>query len=181
MPFNTTARAKGFEIYLASVLAFRTIGRGHAAASKAFSFLGLKPINDRYWTNHTKRIEEEANKALQKELDKAAFKVKEFKFASGKVNCSRDELPNVNVDAGMTIDASWSSRGWSATNAVVAAISVDTGKVVDVVNLCSSCTECKKMEQKRQDGQISWLEYLSAVIAHGDDCYLNHEGSSAIS
>ena len=136
------------------------IGRGHAAASKAFSFAGLKPINDSYWTDHTKRIEEEVNKALQKELDEAAFEEKEFKFAAGEVNCSRDELPNVNVEAGVTIDAPWSSRGWSPTDAVVAAISVDTGTVVDVVHLCSSCTECKKIEQKRQDGQISRLECL---------------------
>jgi len=106
VPFSTIARAKGFEINQASVLAFRTIGRGHAAASKAFSFPGLKPINDSYWTDHTKRIEEEVNKALQKELDEAAFEEKEFKFAAGEVNCSRDELPNVNVEAGMTIDAS---------------------------------------------------------------------------
>lgn len=76
VPFNTTARAKGFEINRASVLAFRTIGRGNAAASKAFSFLGLKPINDRYWTDHTTRIDEEDNKALQKELDEGAFQVK---------------------------------------------------------------------------------------------------------
>ena len=76
VPFNTTARAKGFEINRASVLAFRTIRRGHAAASKAFSFLGLKPINDRYWTDHNTRIDEEDNKALQKELDEGAFQVK---------------------------------------------------------------------------------------------------------
>ena len=63
----------------------------------------------------------------------------------------------------------------------MAAISIDTGTVVDDVHLCSSCTECKKIEQKRQDGQISHSEYLSAVIAHGDNCYLNHKGSSAVS
>jgi len=52
------------------------------------------------------------------------------------------------VDAGVTIDASWSSRGWSATDAVIAAISVDTGKVVDVVHMCSFCSECRKMAKK---------------------------------
>ena len=32
------------------------------------------------------------------------------------------------MDIGVTIDALWSARGWSASDAVVAAISVDTGK-----------------------------------------------------
>ena len=180
-PFNKTAREKGFEINGASVLSFRAIGLGHSAAAKAFSFLGLKPIDDQYWTEHTKRIELEAKKALEKELDKATFEVKEFKFAAGEVDCSRDELPQTVVKAGVTINASWSSRGWSATDVVVAAISVNTGKVVDVVHLSSSCTECKKIEQKKQDGQMTHLQYLSVFMAHEENWYLNHEGSSAVS
>ena len=180
-PFNTTPRGKGFEINRAAVLGFRTIARGHTAASKMLSFLGLKPINKQHWTENTKKIEEEAEKALQKELDRAAFGVKEWKFANGELECTREELPDVVVDAGVTIDASWSSRGWSATDAVIAAISADTGKVVDVVHMCSFCSECRKMAKKREDGEVSRLEYLTWFTSHEKKCYLNHEGSSAVS
>ena len=85
------------------------------------------------------------------------------------------------VDAGITIDGSSSSRGWSATDAVVATISVDTGKVLDVVHMNSLCPECKKMEQKRSKGQVNRLEYLTWFTSHEPKCYLNHEGSSAVS
>ena len=39
------------------------------------------------------------------------------------------------VEAGASIDGLRSSRGWSARDGVVAAVSVDTGKVLDVVYL----------------------------------------------
>ena len=62
------------------------------------------------------------------------------------MDCSLEELDDTIVDAGVMFSASWSSRGWSATDAVVAAISADTGKVVNVVHMSSSCTECKRMQ-----------------------------------
>ena len=94
------------------------------------------------------------------------------------MNCSREDLDNAVVDVGVTIDASWCSRGWTATDAVIAAISVDTGKVVDVVHMSSSCSECKKMEKRRSEGD---LEYLAWLNSHESNCFLNHEGSSAVS
>lgn len=158
------------------------IGRGHAAASKLFSFLGLKPITKNYWSKNTKKIEKEAKNLLEK---KAAFEVKEYKLALGELDYTREQLSDVVVNAGVTIDASWCSRGWSATDAVIAAISVNTGKVVDVVHMSSSCSECKKMEKKKKkkktDGEVSRLEYLSWFTKHEPDCYLNHDGSSAVS
>ena len=78
------------------------------------------------------------------------------------------------------IDASWSARGWSASDTVEAAISVDTGKVVNAVHLCSSCTECKKMEKRKQEN-ITRMDYLAGFISHEPNCYVNHEGSAAVS
>ena len=179
--FNTTPRGKGFEINRASVLGFRAIGRGHAGASKTLSFLGLKPIDKHYWSENAKKIEAEAKNLLENELNRAAFEVKESKFALDLLDCTREQLGEVVVDCGVTIDASWCSRGWSATDAVIAAISVDTGKVVDVVHMSSSCTECKKMDKRKMEGEVSRLEYLSWFTKHEPSCYLNHEGSSAVS
>ena len=52
------------------------------------------------------------------------------------------ELRDLVVKAGASIDGSWSSRSWSARDGVVAAVSVHTGKVLDVVYLTNSCTSC---------------------------------------
>ena len=39
--FSTTEKSRTFDVNRASVLGFRAVGGGHAAASKLFSFLGL--------------------------------------------------------------------------------------------------------------------------------------------
>lgn len=179
--FETTEKRKGFEINRAAVLGLRAVGCGHTAASKFLSFLGLAPVSRNAWADHTKTIEEKAKVLLENELIRASREVKEHKFSLGEVKCSREELDNFIVDAGVTIDASWCSRGWSATDAVIAAISVDTGKVVDVVHMSSSCTECKKMKKKRDNKEMTRLEYLTWFNKHEPDCYINHEGSSAVS
>ena len=81
------------------------------------------------WRRSTKtpgRIIQKRSK--EKQLNRASRGVKEWKFSNGELNCSLEDVEESVVDIGVTIDASWSARGWSASDAVVAAISVDTGK-----------------------------------------------------
>ena len=78
--------------------------------------------------DHTKKIKGEAKLLLEKELNPASLCVKEWKFSNGELNCSLEDVEESVVDIKVMIDASWSARGWSASDAVVAAISVDTGK-----------------------------------------------------
>ena len=56
------------------------------AASKFFSFLGLAPINKNAWADHTKKIEGEAKRLLEKELNRASRGVKEWKVSNGELN-----------------------------------------------------------------------------------------------
>ncbi|KAK3752533.1 hypothetical protein QZH41_016312 [Actinostola sp. cb2023] len=158
----------------------RSIGKGHAAASKVCSFLGLKPINKQYWSDTSKKIYEETKEVLEKNLNEVALKLKRLKRQSGEINCAENDLKDVVVDAGVSLDGSWNSRGWSATDCVVAAISIDTGEVVDVVHMNSHCPECKTIAQKKAEGKLSRMEYLSWFVNHESSCCLNHEGSSAV-
>lgn len=100
---------------------------------------------------------------LEKQLNCAFCGVKEWKLSKRVLNCSIEEIGETVVDIGVTIEASLSAQGWSASDAVVAAISVDTGKVVDIVHLCLSCTECKRMEKKRKDDEHN-PEGLSCLV-----------------
>ena len=59
-----------------------------------------------------------------------------------------DKLINVSV----SIDGSWSSRGWTARNGVVTVVSIDTGKVLDVVYLSNSCTASQRKEREKISG-----------------------------
>ena len=58
------------------------------------------------------------------------------------------------VDAGVSVDGSWNSRGWYARYGMVTIISVDTGKVVDVIFLSNSCSACGQKKREQQEGTI---------------------------
>jgi len=122
--FTSTPKTnKYFEINRAEVLAFRIIGRGYRAARKVHSVLNLShPVHRNPWSGHSKAIDEHARESLEEELSLAASQLREYQGADSETM----------IDVGVSLDGSWSSRGWSARDGVVAAISIDTGKVLDV-------------------------------------------------
>jgi len=150
-PFHTTPKTNRFyDINRELVLGLRLTGCGHSAAKRVLSILNLPPpVNKDSWSNHTKALEQIANELLEKELKNAALDVKRFLWDSmqdetGNMAGMNDEqLADLVLDAGISIDGSWNKRGWSARDGVVAVISTDTGKVLDVVFLSNSCTTCE--------------------------------------
>ena len=129
------------------------IGRGYSAAQKLLSILNLSsPVNKAPWAAHTKAIEDTACTILDQELASAALEVKRLKLANGDItavddNATDDQLREVVAEAGVSTDGSWSSRGWSARDGVVAVISIDTGKFLDVVHLSNQCNGCSQKER----------------------------------
>ena len=156
---------------------------GYSAAQNFCSIMNLpNPISHKPWSRHTQAILKAAETLLEEELNDAAFEVKKLLRKVGDIEDGSDEeLREKVVDAGASLDGSWSSRGWSAHDGIVAAVSVETGKVVDVVYLSTSCSECTKMEEKRNSGDISRREFLEWYLRHDDDCFQNHDGSVAVS
>ena len=98
------------------------------------------------------------------------MELKELVEADGKGYCT----------TAVSFDGSWCSCGWSARDGVVARISLKTGKVLDVIHLSSSCSTCDRLEKLHSEGQLSWMEFLEKKVEHGEDCYLNHNGSAQI-
>ena len=129
-------------------------------------------------------MERIANDLLEKELKNAAIEVKRFlqgeKEDMNNADMSDEQLAELVLDAGVSIDGSWNQQRWSAHDGVVAVISMDTGKVLDVAFLSNACTACEQMKRKQQEGAIYRMEYLGWVVRHEENCYHNHEGSSQV-
>ena len=122
-----------FEVNRAAVLAFRAIGKRQSAAKKFASVMDL-PIPLYKWKNHTECLETHARDLLEQNCREAVRELKEFKRSTSNIDyCTDEELGNPVVDLAGKCDCSWSSGGWSARDGVVAAISADTDKVLDVV------------------------------------------------
>ena len=52
---------------------------------------------------------------------------------------------------------------------------------MNVVHMSSSCMECKRMQKKKEKEDLSQQEYLAWFNRHEPNCYVNHEGSPAVS
>ena len=140
VPISEYCRQK-YAVNVSSVVAFRSIGKGRAAAKKCLSMLDLSsPVFT--WSNYTKQLEAASKELTDVRTKDAVFELKQFKRCVGEVpDCTDDELKCKMVDCAASFDCSWSSRGWSARDGIVAAISEDTGKVLEEVFMTSSCPQ----------------------------------------
>ena len=82
--------------------------------------------------------------------------------AEASMRSAASEYKNGGVtDASVSVDGTWQKRGFSSLDGVVAAISIDTGKVVDCEVMASYCKACKSIEHlKITDPQAyaTWQE-----------------------
>ena len=122
-------------------------------------------MNKDSWSNHTRALEQIANELLDEELKNAANEVKRFlqgeREDTNIADTNEELLADVVVDAGVFIEGSWNQRGWPARDGVVAVISIDTGKVLDVIFLSNSCATCEQMERKQREGAFpEWTTWV---------------------
>lgn len=162
------------EINKTSVLAARMIGKGRSGLAKFCSILGLStPVLAPSFAAHTKFFEEKGKELLEENLAEAVKKVREIEEEGGNT-------ADV-IDVATCFDGTWSSRGWSARDGVVTAITEGTSQIVDVVYKTTFCRQCKDKEKAKAEQKISHMDYLEWYLEHEPDCLLNHLGSAQVS
>ena len=175
--FNTTRKKEGqniFEVNERNVLANRFIGKGRANSEKFCSIMGLaRPIRRPAWKKHATNIDAAAISAKDSSTKSAADRVKSAR--------SDMDLATTNVEIPTSFDASWSSRGWTARDGLVAAIAEETAQVLDVLTLTNSCPQCTEFKNLLDDGKISSDEHTERYLRHEERCSVNHDGSSSVS
>ncbi|GFY07949.1 uncharacterized protein TNCV_2579811 [Trichonephila clavipes] len=86
-------------------------------------------------------------------LSKLAFRNQERKLlkatervAQENINAALSEIKGSNsfTKCGISIDGTWQRRGYSSLNGCVSAISVDTGKILDIEVMTQYCHICAK-------------------------------------
>ena len=109
---------------------------------------------------------------LSNRLGEAVEKVAKNSMMEASVEVKQQE----GNDIGISFDGTWQKRGHSSLNGVAAAISVTTGKVLDVDVLsrhCKGCSEHAVMKETKPDEYESWKS------THEEKCQLNHNGSAS--
>ena len=96
--------------------------------------------------------------------------------AEASMKSAAPELKNKNgrvTDVSVSVDATWQKRGFSSINGVVAAISIDTGKVVDCVVMARYCKACKSNEHLKTTDTQAYATWQATY-----ECSLNVYGSA---
>ena len=80
---------------------------------------------------------------------------------------------NETADVGVLIDGTWQRKGFTSMNGVVTAISVDSGKVLDVLILSKSCKGCVRMKPVEKSDHERYKLWKAS-----HKCNLNYTDSS---
>ncbi|GFX71869.1 uncharacterized protein TNCV_1442931 [Trichonephila clavipes] len=80
-------------------------------------------------------------------------------------------IKNKIVECGISVDGTCQRRGYSSMNGCVAALSVDTGKVVDIEIMSSYCPTCRKISKMPRSIE-------SETFAADHVCHSNFQGSA---
>ena len=132
----------------ALTLAMRVIGKGRSGAVMLSSLLNLpKPLHQTNWARHTREWCETIRKVATDAFREACLRAKKSQIllqlstdgAAGQDIPAAQVMETV-VDIPVSLDGSWKSRHMSQ-HGMVAAISADTGEVVDCYYACSVCSQ----------------------------------------
>ena len=116
-------------------LGLRLIGRGFTAGKKLFITLNLPYPSKSTFRSHELRLLQAVKLASEENMNTASEEVKKLK---------KDKT------CGVSVDGTWQRRGYMSLNGCVSAISIDTGKILDIAVMTQYCKMCE-MNVARDD------------------------------
>ncbi|GFT11099.1 uncharacterized protein TNCV_1084521 [Trichonephila clavipes] len=130
----------------------RIIGKGFSAGKKLFSMLNIPYPSKCTYRQHEIKLLHAASQAANNSMLESAKSIAE---------CSNE--------CGVSVDGTWQKRGYSSLNGCVSAISVDSGKILDIEVLSQYCRVCTKTEKTSGFSK-------KCVVSH---FCKNHKGSAS--
>ena len=142
----------------------RSVGCGASSTERFCILMNMPPIpRCAQFSAHNKALLKAAKEVCFTTLSDAVNEIHELK------NKGEDEI----ADCGISCDRTWQRQGFSSLNGCVTAISMDTGKVVDIKVLSKFCKLCKMHEDDDDTpGKNAWK------IDQKSKCKTNFEGSA---
>ena len=154
-----------FEVNRRMIYGMRSIGCGLPGMKKFCSTMDMpQPVNPRAYSYHTKAI-------LRATKDVAELTIKDAVEELHNVK-SNEVDENGVLKTAISCDGTWQRRGFSSLNGCVTAISMETGKILDVEPLSKVCHTCKKFEGKDD------LNTEELKAEHALKCKMNYSGSA---
>ena len=142
----------------------RSLGKGYSALQKFSLYLNSPPpMAHASYRSAFSKLHKATKQVASDSMMAAAEEVRSMSNA-------KLDVPGP-IDCQSSFDGTWQIRGHASHNGVVTAISVDTGKCLDIEVLCNICKSCQCWESKK-----GTVEYDLWKVKHV--CKMNH-GESA--
>lgn len=155
---NIARRGTNYDVNRLVVFASLATGETRSGIERFCAIMGMPPpVACKSWQTHHSKISEDVAKAAEDSMDKAAESIHLTDLESG------GEVPEV-VDTAVSFDGTWAKRGYSSLFGVQAAISVETGKVLDCQvhsKICRQKAEEQPISSRRE--QIRGLIEMSVA------------------
>ncbi|GBN18910.1 hypothetical protein AVEN_103322-1 [Araneus ventricosus] len=119
------------------VLGLRLIGKGFTAGKKLLCTVNLPFMSKSTFRRHEDQLLKAVRCAADKNMKEAATEVRTKTKTSS---------------CGVSVDGTWQRRGHNSLNGCVSAISIDTGKVLDLEPMSLYCRYCDK--KKNNDDHV---------------------------
>ena len=162
-------RSKAKEINLRMTAFIRSLGKGHSALENFSQYVNSPaPMNQKAYRSILLNLHRASKETAEESMKKAAEEIIELKTTAENNDVSRPI-----VECAVSLDGTWQRRGHASHNGVVTALSVDTGKCLDVETLANACKGCTLWEDKKDKTPE---EYNKWKLTH--KCRLNHTGSA---
>ena len=158
-PSNNSLGRKFNEVNLRIVYGCWSVGAGYESLRKLCCHLNMPPpmTQDNY-DSTSKSIKEAAKVVAEQSMVDAAAELR------GDAD---------TADVGVSVDGTWQKKGFTSTNGVITAISVDTGKVLDTCILSKSCKGCTQMKNVQKTNPTRYNKWKA-----DHKCNQNYVGSS---
>ena len=157
--FYTSQQIGGaFEVNKRLVYGMRCIGQGFSGANKFCTMLNLPSLPTK--KNYSKN---------SKSLNTAVYDVAQECMA----NAGREVKSLLGSECGVSVDGTWQRRGYVSLNGCVTAISIDTGKILDIEPMsryCKGCQAHEKLDKQSEKYKIWEANHIN--------CKANFKGSA---
>ncbi|GFW82348.1 uncharacterized protein TNCV_3818291 [Trichonephila clavipes] len=114
----------------------RQIGKSFSAGFKLCGTLNLPRLSKTAYTNHEDKLMAVISEVSELPVQKAASELLVLHPSKNKI-----------VEWCVSVDGTWQRRGYTSMNGCIAALSINTGKEVDIETLSSYCPTCRKISK----------------------------------
>ena len=161
---SKSIRAGAMDVNRRMVMAFRLMGRGQQPLEQFCGTMNMPgSIAEPSYNGHVAALRDSAKDETEKSMSKAVDDIRHL----------YTENPDGTVDIGVSGDGTWRKRGFTSFHRVGTAVSVPSGKVVDVSIKSSYCRACSIWENKKGTDPDKYKKWEKK---HPPNCHKNYSG-----